>query len=43
MFFETRLLCLAGDLWHVTELAMDSSVELGVESVSAEGSSSDSG
>ena len=43
VFFETGLLCLAGDLWHITEFAVDSFVELGVEFVHAAGSRLDAG
>lgn len=43
VFFETGLLCLAGDRWHVTEFAADSFAELDVESLHAAGSSLDSG
>lgn len=43
MFFETGLLCLAGDLWHIADFAEDSFIELGVESVHAGGSGLDSG
>lgn len=39
VFFETGLLCLAGDLWHVK----DSFLELGVESLQAAGSCLGSG